>query len=683
MTSQTNAQSMLDAARQYAEQGISIIPVLTPTTDKPLDQLDEKENDELGKAPANCPNFYRGSKDATTDLDKIQGAWGSPQGTTPRNIGIATGEKYNLVVVDVDDPGKWNELLDSHGYKVPPCPKVTTGKGFHLYFSYPRTRGISNSVNKSMGFDIRSNGGYVVAPPSNHLSGEVYRLENNESLVNCPELPNWVFDLLAEDKANKAAAKETAKTKLDFKALIPAANAPSPYGMQALENECQAIAAAPQGTRNDQFNKACFSIGGLVAGGVIESNLALNYLTQAAQQSGLPTEEIAKTLASGFKAGKDNPRVAPPRADCQPIDIIKLTEVKPALSALEQLSAYTMNGRSAEMRQRMQDEKYVLDRIAILGQWTTLYAAPNTGKTLLTIWMLIQQVKAGEIDGSKVYYVNADDHYKGAVEKLELFEPHKINVLIPNQNNFDTDKLTHLIGQLTKDDEAMGQVIILDTLKKFTDLMDKKAATEFGKLARSFVGAGGTIITLAHTNKNRSDEGKRIFGGTSDILDDCDCSYVIDGGGPDGHNKYRAIFENNKARGDVAQKVVFQYSKLDGCTYEQLLNSIVRLGKKDAREADKENQLHKDIRVDKTTVDAILDALGDAELLTKVILDHVTDETPIGRRPAKNALLKWTGEDYDQGHRWTVRRGDKNEKYYKKLANPLGGFLALIGGGEP
>ena len=197
------------------------------------------------------------------------------------------------------------------------------------------------------------------------------------------------------------------------------------------------------------------------------------------------------------------------------------------------------------------------------------------------------------------------------------------------------------------------------------------------------MGAGGTIITLAHTNKNRSDEGKRIFGGTSDILDDCDCSYVIDGGGPDGHNKYRAIFENNKARGDVAQKVVFQYSKLDGCTYEQLLNSIVRLGKKDAREADKENQLHKDIRVDKTTVDAILDALGDAELLTKVILDHVTDETPIGRRPAKNALLKWTGEDYDQGHRWTVRRGDKNEKYYKKLANPLGGFLALIGGGEP
>ena len=308
---QTNAQSMLDAARQYAAQGISIIPVLTPTTDKPHGELSEKENDGLGKAPANCPNFYHGSKDATTDLEKIQGAWGSPQGTTPRNIGIATGEKYNLVVVDVDDPAKWNELLDNHGYKVPPCPKVTTGKGFHLYFSYPGTRGISNSTNKSMGFDIRSNGGYVVAPPSNHLSGEVYTLENNESLVNCPELPNWVFDLLTEDKANKAAAKKTANTKLDFNTSKLAANDPSPYGMKALERECQAIVSAPQGTRNDLLNKACFNIGGLVAGGEIDNYLALNYLTQAAKQSGLPTEEIAKTLASGFKAGKDNPRTAP------------------------------------------------------------------------------------------------------------------------------------------------------------------------------------------------------------------------------------------------------------------------------------------------------------------------------------------------------------------------------------
>ena len=474
--------------------------------------------------------------------------------------------------------------------------------------------------------------------------------------------------------------KTTYLAKSDFNSSIPAANEASGYGMKALESECLAIARAPEGARNSGLNAACFNIGSLVAGGEINEANALNCLRQSAQKSGLPASEIEKTLASGFQAGKLNPRSAP-KADGNSIDITKLIEAKPVLSGLEQLSAYAMNGRSAEMRQQMLDDKYVLDRIAILGQWTTFYAAPNGGKTLLTLWMLIQQVKSGEIDGSKIYYVNADDHYKGSVEKLELLEPHKINVLIPNQNNFDTDKLTQLIAQLTKNKQAMGQVIILDTLKKFTDLMDKKASSEFGKLARTFVGAGGTIIALAHTNKNKDEEGKGVAGGTSDIMDDCDCAFLIEARGPDGHNQYRAIFDNRKARGDVAQKVAFQYSKLDGCSYEQLLNSIVRLGKKEAKAADKENQLHKDIQADKTTVDAILEALGDGELSTQAILSHVTEETPIGRRPAKIALIKWTGEDYDQGHRWTFRRGEKNEKLYTRLSNPIDDTInSLIAG---
>ena len=511
--------------------------------------------------------------------------------------------------------------------------------------------------------------------------GEFYESESNRTGAYFKPLKVFSLAITAKNEATNRHNVEPAPA-LDFNAPIPAANEASGYGMKALESECLAIARAPEGARNSGLNAASFNIGALVAGGEINEANALNCLRQSAQKSGLPASEIEKTLASGFQAGKLNPRSAP-KVDGNSIDITKLIEAKPVLSALEQLSAYAMNGRSAEMRQQMLDDKYVLDRIAILGQWTTFYAAPNTGKTLLTIWMLVQQVKAGEIDGSKIHYVNADDHYKGSVEKLELLEPHKINVLIPNQNNFDTDKLTRLIGQLTKDNEAMGQVIILDTLKKFTDLMDKKAATAFGKLARSFVGAGGTIITLAHTNKNRNDEGKRVFGGTSDILDDCDCSYVIDGGGPDGHNKYRAIFDNNKARGDVAQKVAFQYSKLDGCTYEQLLNSIVRLGKDEAKAVDKENQLHKDIRVDQATVDAILEALDGREMLTKDILDHVTGETPIGRRPAKIALLKWTGEDYDKGHRWTVRHGDKNEKLYTRLSNPMDDIVSLIVGVDP
>ena len=649
----TSSQSaMLTQAQGYADAGKYVFPVKVKS-----------------KQPANGNSF----KGATISKEVIHNFWKD----TAFNIGLATGEINNLVVVDVDDEQIWAKFVATQG-GLPQGPKVITGKGHHLYFAYPKGRQIRNRQAPGNGFDIRANGGYVVAPPSIHHSGKVYRFTKSPELSELPELPEWLLELIAEPE-------KSANTTLNFTAPIPAASDSTPWAMAGLAGECQTIASTTEGSRNGNLNKGSFRVAQLVAGGELASHVAIGALRQAGLQCGLPASEVEKTLKSGYQEGLQFPRVSSEaaRPEGSSLDITKLIEAKPGISALAQLSAYAANGRSAEMRQQMLDDKYVLDRIAILGQWTTLYAAPNGGKTLLTLWMVIQQVKAGEIDGSKIYYVNADDHYKGQVEKLELLEPHKINVLLPNHNGFDTDKLIQLIGQLTKDKQAMGQVIILDTLKKFTDLMDKKASSEFGKLARTFVGAGGTIIALAHTNKNKDDEGKGVAGGTSDIMDDCDCAFLIEGRGPDGHNKYRAIFDNTKARGDVAQKVAFQYSKLDGCTYEQLLNSIVRLGKDEAKAVDKENQLHKDIRVDQATVDAILEALDGREMLTKDILDHVTGETPIGRRPAKIALLKWTGEDYDKGHRWTVRHGDKNEKLYTRLSNPMDDIVSLIVGVDP
>ena len=271
-------------------------------------------------------------------------------------------------------------------------------------------------------------------------------------------------------------------------------------------------------------------------------------------------------------------------------------------SPLEQLRSLAANGNSKVMKQQMLDDKFVLAGIALLGQWTTIYAAPSSGKTLLTLKMLIQQVVAGEIIADNIHYVNADDNFKGAVEKLELLEPHAIRKLIPNQKGFSVDEFTKLMTDLIAENQAMGQIIVLDTLKKFTDLMDKKASTGFGKLARAFVGVGGTIITLAHTNKNRNEDGGRVFGGTSDIVDDCDCAYILDVTDPDANNKYRVTFTNIKSRGNVEQKVTFTFSKPKGCTYADLLNSVERLDGLAVEESNRAAGLSKDIEADAPTL---------------------------------------------------------------------------------
>ena len=196
-------------------------------------------------------------------------------------------------------------------------------------------------------------------------------------------------------------------------------------------------------------------------------------------------------------------------------------------NALSKLHGFSITGNSKEMRQQMLDDTFVLKDIAILGQWTTIYAAltPVNPTFIVVTKEALEDIR---IDGHYVFYVNADDNFKGIVEKTELAEKWGFHMLAPNHNGFNSIQITSLMSDLAETGHAKGVVIILDTLKKFTDLMQKQEATQFGIISRGFVSAGGTLICLAHTNKHKSADGKPIYGGTSDIKDDSDCVFIID-----------------------------------------------------------------------------------------------------------------------------------------------------------
>lgn len=268
---------MLTKALEYAKSGMYVFPVK-----------------EKCKQPANSNGF----KGATTSPEAIQSLWQ----TTAFNIGLATGEINNLIVVDVDDEKTWEDYLTTQPEDLPPGPKVETGNGHHLYFAYPKGRKMRNKTKvKNLGFDVRANGGYVVAPPSIHHTGKVYKFTTTGEP---PQMPEWLLELISDPE-------KTTTTGLDFNATTPAANDNQAYYATALDSECRTVATAREGTRNDVFNTACYRIAGLVAGGGISETVAGGALTQAGYQAGLSDNEITKTLASAFRAGKANPRVAP------------------------------------------------------------------------------------------------------------------------------------------------------------------------------------------------------------------------------------------------------------------------------------------------------------------------------------------------------------------------------------
>jgi hypothetical protein len=65
-------------------------------------------------------------------------------------------------------------------------------------------------------------------------------------------------------------------------------------------------------------------------------------------------------------------------------------------------------------------------------------------------------------------------------------------------------------------------VIVLDTLKKFGDMMNKSKSKLFNSLLRTLTTKGITVVCLAHTNKHDDKDGKPIFEGTGDLRNDFD-----------------------------------------------------------------------------------------------------------------------------------------------------------------
>jgi len=116
------------------------------------------------------PITANGLKNATTDVEQIV-AWWTRHPTA--NIGIATGEVSGIVVVDVDGPAG-EAALAAFG-DMPVTPVSTTGKGRHLVFLRPE-QGFRNTASKlGASLDTRGDGGYIVAPPSVHPNGAIYR----------------------------------------------------------------------------------------------------------------------------------------------------------------------------------------------------------------------------------------------------------------------------------------------------------------------------------------------------------------------------------------------------------------------------------------------------------------------------------------------------------------------------
>jgi hypothetical protein len=211
-------------------------------------------------------------------------------------------------VIDIDLPqaeASLQRLQELHRQLPPTLTTRTGGGGLHLYFRHPE-RALRNTTGRLPGLeeqlpgiDVRAEGGYVVAPPSTHISsGKYLWIDANQTLA---ELPDWI------EEPGPGPLSGLAAGPADYEGNGSA------YGLAVLTGELTQLRAASPGTRNHALNRAAFAVGQVVGGGELNERHARLELLDAALAIGLPEADARQTLDSGFTAGAREPRSAPHR----------------------------------------------------------------------------------------------------------------------------------------------------------------------------------------------------------------------------------------------------------------------------------------------------------------------------------------------------------------------------------
>lgn len=336
---------------------------------------------------------------------------------------------------------------------------------------------------------------------------------------------------------------------------------------------------------------------------------------------------------------------------------------RPEKTKSTMLDTYSLLGDVAELEANAQAAEPMLGSICHKGQVTVLYAPPNAGKTLLTMRMLLDAIAEGRVHGSDVYYVNADDSSEGLAVKARLIEDAGVNMLAPGFKGFETSMLVPALEKMAADKSALGKLFIIDTLKKTTDLMNKAHASAVGDVCRKVGMAGGTILALAHTNKNPSPSGQLVYCGTGDIVQDFDCAYIISPIPTASVSDHKVVeVEAIKRRGAGVQKTAYRYSTVQGEDYPSLVASVEELDP-DAMSKVKHVAAEQNAS---ECIEAIKAAISNGVDKKMPIVHGVAKELGIPQRAVLHTLEQFCGKDHSL-HHWAYTVQARGAHVYQLL----------------
>jgi len=264
--------------------------------------------------------------------------------------------------------------------------------------------------------------------------------------------------------------------------------------------------------------------------------------------------------------------------------------------------------------------EWLYDNLIIKGHVHAIVAPPNGGKT--TILMHIAEILANKI---QVYYVNADVSAADAKAYYNQAESAGFTILFPDMKIGQSmkDVVNNLIEMNKTNQEYSNTLFIFDTLKKMTDVINKRHAKELYSTLRGLSAKGMTVVLLGHTNKHKVD-GRDIYEGTGDLRADVDnLIYLV----PQKNNNgsMTVSTDPDKKRGNF-KPITFEISA------ERVVSQV------DFVDTLEINKFHSLLQKDKLYINAILDCLSKNIKIQSKIIENCQHEYGVGKSSTQRVL---------------------------------------------
>ena len=285
--------------------------------------------------------------------------------------------------------------------------------------------------------------------------------------------------------------------------------------LRILDEECNRVANAVPGMRNNTAFTASAAMGNLIAGGELVLQVAAEALLEAARLSGLPDREAEAVVANGLEVGMSTPRTLRTQGGVMtayPSDRIR------DLAEQHRQAAASQNGKpafpvytTAELRS-IPPPEYLVDGFLVKGALNSLFGPFDSYKSFIAIdWTLTIAAGLGSWFGhatktGPVVYV-AGEGGSGLWQRVEAWadhrrcEPPDVYWIAGAVNMYRESEAAGLLAWIMALPE-LPVLVVFDTTSRCAVGADENSARDMGIVIANMDtirSSGAAVLAIHHT----------------------------------------------------------------------------------------------------------------------------------------------------------------------------------------